>query len=156
MKILVLSDSHGNYPLVLKAIELAGDVDTIMHLGDGIDDAKLVEEILDRQVVKVSGNCDRFSSAPSELIWRVINYTLFLTHGDKYGVKAGFTHLRQKAITENADIVLYGHTHCASIETIGNILFVNPGCLYKNHTPNTCAILTFGMDGVAARIIEIS
>ncbi len=156
MKILVFSDSHGNYPLVLKAIEQAGPVDTIIHLGDGLDDAKLVEEILDRPVLKVAGNCDRISSAPPELTLNIINRSIFLTHGDKYGVKAGLMHLQQKAVTANVNIVLYGHTHCASIKTIDKILFINPGCLYKNYSPKTCAILTLGADEVMAVIAEIS
>jgi len=62
MKVLVISDSHGNYTHALKAHELAGPVDHIIHLGDGADAAGLLEQVLEVPVHRV---VDMTTSGPS-------------------------------------------------------------------------------------------
>jgi putative phosphoesterase len=132
MRFLILSDTHGNYPLAFRALEMAGPIDRIFHLGDGIEDARLIEEITGQEIVKVPGNCDISASDPGDITAVIAGKRFFITHGDRYAVKGGLARLINKAQTENADIVLYGHTHIGSVELLNGTLFVNPGCLrYK-------------------------
>ena len=62
MRILVFSDSHGSTYRMREAISLHTEADIIIHLGDGERDIDLLkEEIGNRKVVQVCGNCDIYS-----------------------------------------------------------------------------------------------
>lgn len=155
MKILILSDSHGNYPLAIKALDKAGQVDHVIHLGDGADDVQIIENVYERKVISVAGNCDFNASIPREIRTTIDHTDLFITHGHNYNVKMGIDQLYRKAAAEQASIVLYGHTHIAAIETISDILFINPGCLSKNCTFTSYAILSIVNSEATAEIVEI-
>jgi putative phosphoesterase len=155
MKLLILSDTHGNYPLAIKAIEQAGQVDQIVHLGDDMEDAFIIERIIGQPVIKVPGNCDFAAKVPRELCKSIAQKNILLTHGDKYNVKAGLAQLHKKALAERAHIVLYGHSHLAGIETIEEILFVNPGCLHRSSIKPTYATLNIFSGEVSAQIIPV-
>ncbi len=156
MKLLIFSDTHGNYPLAVEALEEAGHADLIIHLGDAIEDARMIEAVIGRPLVKVPGNCDlgvedaRTVSVPCDGI------KLLVTHGDRYQVKSGLAQLRKKAAAEQARIVLYGHTHRAAIEEKDGILFVNPGALSARCPDPSCAIVTISHGNIAAEIFPIN
>lgn len=156
MRYLVISDSHGNYPLALQAEERAGDIDAIMHLGDGANDALLLSQTLDTEVKMVAGNCDLGATAPRELIWECEGKRLLLTHGDRYGVKHGMGRLLQRGEEVGADVVLYGHTHIATVTKMSGILFVNPGTLMQSSQRKSFAILEISASDVTAYIQEIN
>ncbi len=155
MRYLIMSDTHGNYPLAIRALEMAGRIDRVFHLGDGIEDARLIEEITGHRIVKVPGNCDLSAPEPREVSAVFGGHRFFITHGDKYGVKGGMTLLHKKALEEKVRVVLYGHTHVASVSVLDGMLFVNPGSLrYK--WPNTSyAILSVGPSGVNAELCPV-
>lgn len=153
MKFLVISDTHGNYPLAIKALEQEGGIRQIIHLGDELADARIIEEITDTQVLKVAGNCDLTSSELREITTTFGRKRFFITHGDKYNVKAGLTQLKRKAVEEKAQIVLYGHTHLASIEIIDGILYVNPGSLNQASSSTSYATICIKNNRVAAEIV---
>lgn len=155
MKILILSDSHGNYPLAIKALDNAGQVDQVIHLGDGADDAQVIEDIFGQKVITVAGNCDFKTSIPRDIKITLDHMKLFITHGHKYNVKMGLNQLYNKAIAEQTSIVLYGHTHIAAVETINNLTFLNPGCLSQNCTFTSYAVLSIISGKVSAEIVEI-
>ena len=158
MKVIVISDTHGNVPLALRACEQTKPFDAVIHLGDGDDgnDPDLIEQYLDIDVIRVAGNCDPNSAAPRELLWECNGKRLLLVHGDSYGVKNGMGRLEQRGLDAEADAVLFGHTHCATITTLSGMLFVNPGTLMKSDTPTTFAILEISSTGIKARLQDIS
>ncbi len=156
MKLLILSDTHGNYPLAIKALEMAGQIDQIIHLGDGIDDARIIEEITGHRIIKVPGNCDLSAPEPRELLTVLAGKLFLVTHGDNYNVKAGLARLHKKACDENADIVLYGHTHASFAGELDGMLFVNPGCLRYKWPITSYAIISIDADRASARICPIS
>ena len=155
MRILVISDTHGNYPLALQACDLAEPVDTVVHLGDGGEDAGLISHCLGIHLIRVAGNCDHRSAGPREMLWECEGKRLLLVHGDRYGVKNGLGRLEQRGIEAGADIVLFGHTHCATIVTLSGILFVNPGTLMRSDRQTTFAILEITPAGVTAHLHDI-
>jgi len=156
MRILVISDTHGNYQLALRACDLAGAVDCVIHLGDGRDDAELLSQILDITVIRVAGNCDPGSDAPRELLWECEGKRLLLAHGDRYDVKRGLGRLEQRCIETGADVALFGHTHCAMISVRADILFVNPGSLMNSGRKATFAILEITSCGIKAHLCDIA
>lgn len=155
MRFLVISDSHGNYPSALQAEELAGDIDAIIHLGDGANDAMLIAQTLNVEVKQVAGNCDLGASAPRELLWECEGQQILLTHGDRYGVKHNLERLKQRGLEVGAHVVLYGHTHIAAISKMSEMLFVNPGTLIKSCQHKTFAILELNSNGATATLHDI-
>jgi len=155
MKILVVSDTHGNYPLLFQACESAAPFDALIHLGDGDDDANLVAHALGIEVISVAGNCDAGSLTPRERIWECGNQRFLLTHGDCYGVKFGMQKLEQRAIETGAHAVLYGHSHLAAVTSLSGVLFVNPGTLMKAAQRKTVAVLEIKPAGVTALLTDI-
>jgi len=156
MRLLVISDTHGNYPLALRACDLADPVDTVIHLGDGSEDADLITQLLGIDLIRVAGNCDHGSREPREMLWECGGKRLLLVHGDRYGVKSGLGRLEKRGVEVRADIVLFGHTHCATIVTLSDILFVNPGTLMRSDRQTTFATLEITPAGVTAHLHDIA
>ena len=155
MRILVISDTHGNFPLAFKACDMAGAFNILIHLGDGGDDAALLEDALEVAVIHVAGNCDLGSASPRELLWECEGKKLLLVHGDAYGVKNGLGRLEKRAREVGADAVLFGHTHRAAIITLSGILAVNPGTLIRASQHTTFALLEIAAAGITASLHDI-
>ncbi len=156
MKILVTSDSHGNYPLLFRASDSAAPVDAVIHLGDGGSDADLLSRITGLQVIRVAGNCDHGDAAPRELLWECAGIRFLLTHGDRYGVKNGLGLLERRAQQQGAQVVLYGHSHRAGIRNSSNILFINPGTLMKCADRASYATLEIAPHGVTPLLHDLA
>ncbi|MBQ4527546.1 MAG: metallophosphoesterase [Clostridia bacterium] len=133
MKILVISDTHGYIGDAVEAIEKE-KCDFCIHLGDMAADCEELELIFPRQkFIFVKGNNDFFlrdSAFPDERIFELGGKKFFVCHGHKYHVKGGLFALKKKAVEVGADIVLYGHTHTAYLET-GSVLVMNPGSAHS-------------------------
>jgi putative phosphoesterase len=156
MKLLVISDTHDNFLLVLKAYSLSEKIETIVHLGDGLSDVELIRELLHANVISVAGNCDLGSSAPRELLWECDGNRILLTHGNAYGVKAGLEKLKRRAHEVKADLVLFGHSHLATQELHSDILFLNPGTMMNGASNKSYAIVDVSPDAITATICNIS
>lgn len=155
MKILVMSDTHGNVPLALAACEMSRPFDAVIHLGDGSEDVKSLVHALDAAVIHVAGNCDIGSDAPRELVWECEGKRLLLVHGDAYRVKSGLERLEARAIEAGADAVLFGHTHYATVTTRADILFINPGTLAQFCPHTSCAILEITRTSITAELSDV-
>ncbi len=153
MKIAVLSDTHGNYPLAIQALDRITDLDCIIHLGDTLEDADIIESALEMPVIKLAGNCDAVPKVPRELFMTISNVKIFLSHGDLYRVKNGIDKIHEKASRANAGIVLYGHTHVPAIQKKGEILLINPGSLKESAHQQTLAILSITNGETVAEIV---
>jgi len=155
MRILVMSDSHGNTPLALQACDMAGDIDALFHLGDGAEDAAILAHALDVKVVHVAGNCDHGSASPRELLVECEGKKLLLMHGDACGVKSGMGMLEKRAREAGVDAVLFGHTHRATVTILSGILAVNPGTLMRSAQQKSFAILEITPAGISAQLYDI-
>ena len=130
MKILVLSDSHGNTRAVLRAVERHPDAAAVFFLGDGSRDADALEEKHSRlPVYRVRGNCDFASFDPVEGLAPLGGVVFFYTHGHAYSVKSGVDELAAAAKARGADVALFGHTHEALCEMRDGVALFNPGTL---------------------------
>lgn len=155
MKIAVLSDTHGNYPLAVRMLDHISGLDSVIHLGDDLHDADIIELALRIPVIKLAGNCDCLPEANRELLLKISETTLFLSHGDLYRVKNGIERIYEKASSVSADIVLYGHTHVPAVQKMGAILLVNPGTLKENAAQQSLAILNLKKNESSAEIILV-
>lgn len=155
MRILVISDSHGNAAMALQACDMAGDIDALFHLGDGGEDAEILAHALDVRVIHVAGNCDHGSASPRELLIECEGKKLLLMHGDACGVKGGTGMLEKRAREAGVDAVLFGHTHRATVTDLSGILAVNPGTLMRTAQQKSFAILEITPKGIAAQLYDI-
>ncbi|HPX61792.1 MAG TPA: YfcE family phosphodiesterase [Deltaproteobacteria bacterium] len=156
MRILLMSDTHENFPAALRAVDPSEHFDKLIHLGDGCDDAAVVRDVMDIDLIQVAGNCDLGSLEPREILWECADRKILITHGDRYGVKKGLRAIEQRGLQVEADAVFFGHTHFATIVTMSGILLVNPGTMISTSQHKTCAIVEITPDGIIASLREIN
>jgi len=155
VRIGLISDTHGQLRnAVLEAFE---GVDRILHAGDVGDlDILATLEVI-APVDAVFGNTDGFlarSRLGAQVVRRIENRTVVVVHGDQYGAP---TPARLHAAWPDADVVVFGHTHKATLETLGSTLFVNPGAAgpARIDLRPSVAVLSLGEDPPDVRFIEI-
>jgi putative phosphoesterase len=129
MKILVISDTHGDIDGAESVIRKNKDAGLIIHLGDYFRDAKRLSSIFPHlRFEYICGNCDfMIGDVPPEKCLEIAGIRIFLTHGHRYSVKWDYTRLMMKAHEEKADILLFGHTHIPGIIEGNGYCLVNPG-----------------------------
>lgn len=153
MKIVVISDSHGNK---LGINKLVRDIqfDYLFFLGDGLGD--IGELRCMDNVIVVSGNCDFFSDEPNERFFELEGKRIFITHGNRYGVKIGLGSLLKRAKELDAQFVFYGHTHNRVIQQIDGINFINPGKFSKNSDGSSLGLeIYIEGDKVKSEVLKI-
>lgn len=128
MKILVVSDTHGDVNSLLRAVKAQPDAEVIVHCGDGDEQVQLLKDTYkDKMIVGVRGNCDWNSFLPSKETLNILGKKIFITHGHLYNAKFGLYNLMCAAREEGADILLYGHTHIAMNTYEDGLYVMNPG-----------------------------
>lgn len=155
MKILVISDTHGNVNRAFIAHSRCENVDVLIHLGDGCVDANLLREVLEIPVINVAGNCDPGCSAPRERVWECEGKRILLTHGDAYQVKSGLDRLRQRAQEVGVDAAFFGHTHQSLLENNSGLLLLNPGTLANYGQHCSYAVVDISPEGIDCRHYDI-
>lgn len=134
MRILVFSDSHRDVDACAAVIENIIGVDAVFHCGDHAADCEeLARRFPELDFKYVCGNCD-FSSAPGDLTVEVSGKKIFLTHGHGYGVKSGYGEIKSRGKAENADLVVFGHTHVPLCDLSSVPPLLNPGSIRHGRT----------------------
>ena len=117
MKLLILSDSHGEQEFMQLAVRRERP-DAVIHLGDHCADAdRLAEEFCGLPVLRIFG-----------------------THGHRYGVKQGLLRFSLAAQEQQAQVALFGHTHIPYCRQEGGLWLLNPGAC-GGRAPS-CGIVT--------------
>ena len=128
MRILVVSDTHGDLFSLQKAVRAQPSAEIIVHCGDGDEQVQyLKNNFKDKMIVGVRGNCDWCSVLPSKEILSVCGKKIFITHGHLYNAKFGLYTIMCAAREEKADILLFGHTHQAMTYYEDGLHMLNPG-----------------------------
>lgn len=155
MKILLLSDTHGDLNRVFRITEKLTDIDLILHCGDYQYDAELLEDSLDIPVISVRGNCDSNTREDKEIIETPYG-KLLLTHGNWEFVDFKYDNLLYMAEENGCFAACFGHTHTACTEEIDGIHLINPGSLTepRDGSGGTYAILNCTEDDFYADIIR--
>ena len=146
MKILLISDSHGNKKTLSEFLQKS-TYDFAFFLGDGVRD---VDGFDQNKVKRVCGNCDFFSSEAVTRFENLANKKFMLTHGHDYRAKLTTGLMLEKAKQNFCDVVCFGHTHLQSNQKLDGILFVNPGA-FKN---GDYAILEIDQNGTISVFLK--
>lgn len=131
-----MADTHNHLPAQLN--QLADGVDEIWHLGD-VCDPSLLDEIraLGPPLTFVRGNCDY------EMEWP------FVVLLKRNGLYFRLIHIPPEVPPKQTDVLLHGHTHVPRYERVGDVLFLNPGCVTRPNrgAPASVGYLDIGADG---------
>ncbi|MEO4052043.1 metallophosphoesterase [Solibacillus sp. CAU 1738] len=129
MKLLIMSDTHGDAEVIRQVRDFHTDVEAIIHCGDS--ELPYDHPYLEG-VARVRGNCDRNDDRfPDELLLELGKTKIFVTHGHLFNVKSSLLSLTYRAKELDANICCFGHSHLLGAEMIDDILFINPGSLLK-------------------------
>ena len=133
MKVLIVSDIHGNYNNLNKVINDNTGFDYLLILGDilssycGEDIINLLNSY-NTKIIAVRGNCDNmniekldFSLENYFVVTPIDNKLFFLTHGHLYD--------RHSDLGVDYDVYLQGHTHVPMMIEENNKLYLNPGSI---------------------------
>ena len=101
VKVLVISDTHGNIEGALEALKKEPGISEIWHLGDHASDAKRISDRTGIPFIAVKGNCDGSGGGYAELLFNSVNEVCKLKNGkaldkiDKFLlIHCGFLQLR--------------------------------------------------------------
>ena len=129
MKIIVLSDSHGNTQALIDAV-FDESPQLILHLGDYERDCDKVRKVYPTIALRtVRGNGDFRGREPDYDEFVVQDKRIFMTHGHLYGVKTGLDSVMNAGFLRRADILLFGHTHIPFDAFYDGMHIVNPGSI---------------------------
>lgn len=162
MKILVVSDTHGDVELLHDIVSKHRlSVDLVIHLGDNITDGNSVmADFPEVAFLGVKGNCDYynlFSDSKYEGTFNADGRRIFYTHGHKYNVNFGVEYLVSNVKFNGCNVALFGHTHVGFAEEINGVLVINPGSLSRprDATNGTYCILDISENSVNYKIVEV-
>lgn len=120
-----MSDTHGMIKEVTRLVELA-KADRVFHCGDFCVNEHAMPF---KQMVLVRGNNDIQANVPYDRTFEWMGLRIFMTHGHRYKVNQSLLNLMYKAKEEEADVVLFGHTHHPVCIEQDGLIIVNPGSL---------------------------
>ncbi|MEK7576675.1 MAG: YfcE family phosphodiesterase [Patescibacteria group bacterium] len=159
MKILVISDTHGNINHIRHVVGFAKSqsMSAIFHCGDFSTSQDVVEVLKSGlPLYAVTGNADeaRYNEIwsalePATLRGDVLKFTV---DGRKIAMGHEPSKVREFIQNGSTDAVFYGHLHSPSVKLVGDTLVVNPGAL-GNTTKPSFAI--YDTESNTAEIIEI-
>ncbi len=128
MKIVVCSDSHGNWKGLQEILDRE-QPEILLFLGDGERDWQMVEVPRGTRFLAVCGNCDFMAMEPSFRRIELCGKRIFMTHGHLYGAKQGLYGLSLQTEEHPADLVVYGHTHHPQLDHYNGCLYLCPGSM---------------------------
>ena len=149
LKIGVISDTHGL--LRPEAEKCLGGVAHIIHAGD-IGAADIIDRL--RRIAPVTairGNVDVgdwASAYPETLTVRIGRHSFYVLHD--------VAELQDRPAPGNVDVVIYGHSHKASVKTVDGVLYLNPGSAGPRRfkLPVTLATLDLDVSGSLQPVVD--
>lgn len=157
MRIVVISDTHGDLSGFEQAVSQQQKADIFIHLGDCERDLDSVKTIFpDKKFLSVSGNCDFGSVTPTEDEIEACGKRIFFTHGHTYYVKSGYSSAINEARRRKADILLFGHTHLPFTSYEDGLYIMNPGSVgHPAEGKPTYGIIDITEAGIVLNIAEV-
>ena len=119
----LISDTHNM--LRPRVFDVFKGVELILHAGDVGDDDILDELEAIAPVLAVRGNTDRIDNPrlPERRDLVISGVRVHVSHGHEVGAKP----IALVAAYQEADVIIYGHTHRELITEMDDKLVVNPG-----------------------------
>lgn len=154
MKVLVLSDSHGDFYNVNKILQSQPGAEVVFFLGDGLNDIERCRlNYPEKMFITVRGNCDWGSDAPIEQFFSIEGKKIMATHGHTYNVKFTYSEAIYRARENKCEVLLFGHTHNAVTAYDHGLYIMNPGSAHGYGA--TYGLLDITQQGVMTNIVKV-
>lgn len=128
MRILVTSDSHGDYRRLNKAVKNAAPFDVFIFLGDGEKDFDIAtRNMAGITTYRVRGNNDYDTSVPMVITAEIDSHKLLICHGSNLNLWRSYDRLISMANENGCSAALFGHTHSRHYSFENGIHLFNPG-----------------------------
>ena len=145
MRIGVISDTHGL--LREEVLEILRSCDCILHGGDinnrGVLDT--LEQIAPVYVVRGNNDREWAEQLPHDLTVRMEGRKIFMVHNRK----------EIENLPEDADIVIFGHSHKYFEQVIDGRLWLNPGSCGKRRFGQEISLAVLTVDGKDYQVRKI-
>lgn len=138
MKIIVVSDTHGDTLLLNRVYEANKDADLFLHAGD-----YQIPDYMMHLYRYVKGNCDYSYEAPQKIDINTPIGKLHMEHGNNYFFINDTLNYIKK---EEAAIFIVGHTHIPYFTKINSTYIFNPGSLCRPRSTNFGTFLIINID----------
>ncbi len=161
MRILIVSDTHGDYQRVIdifKKLTKDSPVDMIVHCGDYSDDASKIHAATGARILSVRGNCDGSFDEREFAVLETEAGNYFVCHGHMQNVGYNKRDLYYYACQEDCIGAIFGHTHRAEKTELGDFMFINPGSIShpRDGSGGTFALLNTSEGYSDCRILRYS
>lgn len=142
MKILLVSDTHGNNEILLELVKCYPNMDLYLHAGDSQSDPYSIYPF-----ISIRGNCDSFYFDEKYRVFTPMGY-LLMRH---------YPHFSNDEIANNKFLV-NGHTHCVDVYQEEGHVFICPGSPNRprDNTDGTFIILDIEEKEAEIRILDIN
>lgn len=155
MRILILSDSHGDKGTVKRIITSQPQAEAVIFCGDVLEDIEgAIPLFPEKKFYTVRGNCDIGSMQPPVLVCELCGKKILITHGHTYYVKSSDSDLVFAARSQGCQIVVYGHTHVPRADYEDGLYIVNPGSCHGYG--GTFAVIDITPGGIVPVIMKSS
>ena len=132
MKILIVSDTHGQMTNLKTVLKKVRPIDYLIHCGDLGTDMETLQKMAGCPVSCVRGNNDFGTNLPWEEELAIAGKRILIVHGHKFGINLyrGYDVIREAGRLRGCDVVMYGHTHEPVIDSEEpEVTLINPGSL---------------------------
>ena len=123
IKIVVMSDNHGDDTQITQLLKLEPDANEYVHCGD----SETWDTDLLRKFRCVKGNNDWALNFENTIVFAIGKHRIMVTHGHRCGYFNRELLLADMARERDCDIVFCGHTHMPMHEEVSGIHIINPG-----------------------------
>lgn len=153
-----MSDTHQNVRLARDGLQLISPVDFFVHLGDYVEDARVLSRATGIPCRFVTGNGDVAQRGPRELFLTAGGKRIWAIHGDQFDERGQIDEelLVIEAQRVGAEVVLFGHSHVHMWRVAEGIHLLNPGHMMISSEHGTLALLAISEQReIQARVIQV-
>lgn len=116
MRILVVSDSHGDTATLNRLVGMYPQMDLYLHAGDSESDEAML-----RPFISVRGNCDRYHDFNDFFLIPTPYGNLYIQHKPHF--------FNPTTAISDVKIFVHGHTHIRRKESLNGVMYINPGAI---------------------------
>ncbi|MGM0436025.1 MAG: metallophosphoesterase family protein [Bacillota bacterium] len=146
MKVLVVSDVHGEKKRLEDILKTHEDADFVISLGDSELKQKFLQ---DKDIIAIKGNYPFDKGFAYEHIMTVDGISTLLVHGHRHKVRTGLSKLYHDMVSKNTTLALFGHTHQMTFEHCHGRFLLNPGSVAQSRGMETESYLTMNITNEA-------
>jgi putative phosphoesterase len=139
MKVLVVSDVHGEKKRLEDILKTHEDANLVISLGDSELKQNFLQE---RDIIAIKGNYPFDKGFAYEHVMSIEGINILLVHGHRHKVRSGISKLYHHMVSKNATLALFGHTHQLTFEHCQGRFLLNPGSVAQSRGMETESYLT--------------